>query len=163
MTISTGSVLQGLYGQLQVGGRKLINSDFSLEIEGYDSSWLLVKEFPWPELSTGGEIEVPGPLGLAYWEFQQAKVHQQGAITLLENEQGQVDEMLIKMLANGGRVNAKVYQGTPQNYLFYKPIYDMGIQLDNPDRDWDNRSQILTFTGTAFFHYFGEKVMGTAK
>jgi hypothetical protein len=30
------------------------------------------------------------------------------------------------------------------------------MQMDAVDRDWENRSQILQFSGTLFYHYFGE-------
>lgn len=160
MAVSTGAVLQRLHNQTLAGGLKLVNADFALEIEGFEGNWLLCKQAPWPELSSGGEIEVSGPLGLGQFQPQQAKTHQQGAITMMENEAGQIDDMLLALLTagNNARFNAKVYQGTPENYTYYKPIYDCFMQLDNPDRDWENRSQILLFNGTMFFHYFGEKV-----
>lgn len=158
MAVSTGDVLKSLHNKTQAGGLKLINSDFAFEIEGFTNIWLLAKQCPWPELSSGGEIEIAGPLGMGQFQSQQAKTHQQGAITLMENEAGQVEDTLLQLLVNGGRFNGKIYQGTPEDYAFYKPIYDAFLQIDNPDRDWENRSQILTFNGTLFFHYFGEKI-----
>jgi hypothetical protein len=32
--------------------------------------------------------------------------------------------------------------------------------FDNPDRDWENRSQVTMVSGTLNFHYFGEKIPG---
>ena len=34
--------------------------------------------------------------------------------------------------------------------------------MDPIDRDWENRSQILIFTGTLFYHYFGDIEKGSA-
>lgn len=158
MAVSTGAKLQGLHNKVQALGMKAINADFAFQIQGFEDMWLSAKQCPWPELSSGGEIEVAGPLGMAHWQPQQTKTHQQGAITLMETDAGVVDDMLLRLLVQGGRFNAKVFQGTPMEYSSYKPIYDCFLQLDNPDRDWENRTQILMFTGTMFFHYFGEKV-----
>lgn len=160
MTVSTGNVIKTLHNKTHAGGLKLINSDFAFEIEGHEGVWLHAKQCPWPELSVGGEIEVAGPLGIASWQPQQAKAHQQGAISLYENQAGEIDALMLALLTQGSnaRFNAKIYQGTPEDYTFYKPIQDCFIQLDNPDRDWENRSQVLMFSGTLFFHYFGEKI-----
>jgi hypothetical protein len=72
--------------------------------------------------------------------------------------------MLINFITRDrGYFDAKVYEGTPQQYLRYKPIYKCFIQVDDPDRDWENRSQALLISGTVFYHYFGEVVEGNSK
>ena len=73
----------------------------------------------------------------------------------METVAGSIDNMLINLITRGGMFNARIYEGTPQKFLRAKRIVDCFIQIDNPDRDWENRSQILLFTGTLFFHYFG--------
>jgi hypothetical protein len=153
MTISTAQLLKGFHDTTKALGAKVINSDFALEIEGFENYWLLAKQCPWPEISTAGEIEVPAPLGSAMWEAQQLKTNQQGAITLMETVAGSIDNLLIELIAGGG---------TPQKYLRAKRITDAFLQIDNPDRDWENRSQVLTFTGTMFFHYYGEVIAGNS-
>ena len=47
-------------------------------------------------------------------------------------------------------------------YLRYKRIEECFLQIDDPDRDWENRSQVLTFSGTMFYHYYGEVVSGNS-
>lgn len=160
MSVSSADYLKKLFGQTQSLGDKAISSDFALEIEGYEAMWLLSKQCPWPSLSPGGEIEVPGPLGMAQWQPQQLKVHQQGQITLQETVHGNINAMLLNLLKNKGRFNAKIYEGDPQKFTLAKRITDCFLVLDNPDRDWENRSQVLTFSGTMFFHYFGDDIVG---
>lgn len=162
MTISNANYLKTFYDTAKASGSKVISSDFALEIEGFEDSWILTKQCPWPELSTAGEIEVPMPLGSAAWEQQQLKVNQQGAVSFMETTAGSIDQLLVNLIAGGGKFNAKIYEGTPQKFLRAKRIEDCFIQVDNPDRDWENRSQILTFNGTMFFHYFGEVILGNS-
>ena len=163
MTVSTPQYLKGFSESTRALGRKAINSDFTIEIEGYEGMFLLTKQCPWPVLTTGGEIEVPTPLGSTVWEAQQVKTAQQGAISFLETAAGDIDQMLVDLIKDGGYFNAKIYEGTPKKYLRYKRIEDCFIQLDPVDRDWENRSQVLTFSGTMFYHYYGDVTKGNSK
>lgn len=162
MTVSNAAYLKQFYDAAAGQGAKAIASDFTFEIEGFEQMYLLAKQAPWPELSPAGEIEIATPLGGGAWQPQQAKVHQQGAVAFYETIAGSVDKMLIELLAKGGVFNAKIYEGTPVKFLRAKRIVDCFMQMDNPDRDWENRSQVLTFNGTLFFHYFGEVIPGNS-
>lgn len=162
MTTSNPQYLGEFFNQAQALGDKAVSSDFAFEIEGFEQTWLLAKQCPWPTISPAGEIEVPSPLGGAYWQPQQLKINQQGQITLQETVQGSVNSMLLNLLSKKGRFNAKIYEGTPKKFLLAKRIKDCFLVLDNPDRDWENRSQILTFSGTMFFHYFGDDIPGNS-
>lgn len=162
MAISSGSYLKTFHDATRAIGRKAINSDFTLEIEGFESMYLLAKQCPDPILATAGEIEVTTPLGAMMYEQQQTKVAQQGQVAFMETRAGHINQMLVDILAKGGTFNARIYEGTPSNYLRYKQIENCFLQLDNADRDWENRSQVLTFSGTMFFHYYGEIVDGNS-
>lgn len=169
MTVSNANYLRSFHDATKALGAKIINADFTLEIEGFEGNYLLCKQAPWPELSPAGEIEVPTPLGAAVWQPQQLQVHQQGAITMMETMAGSIDKMMIELITRGGNYangattfNAKIYEGTPQKHLRYKRIVDAFIQMENPDRDWENRSQILLFSGTIFYHYYGETEAGNS-
>ncbi|MBN7118098.1 hypothetical protein [Ectopseudomonas oleovorans] len=162
MTVSNASYLKSFYDATKALGQKAVNSDFTLEIEGFEQIYLLAKQCPWPDVSVAGEIEVPSPLGATLLEPQQIKVAKQGQVSFLETVAGTVDQTLVSIIANGGTFNAKIYEGTPTKYLRYKRIVDCFIQIDDPDRDWENRSQVLTFSGTMFYHYFGELVQGNS-
>jgi hypothetical protein len=160
MTVSNAQYLKSLYDQTQALGEKAISSDFALEIEGFEAMWLLAKQCPWPTLSPAGEIEVATPLGAAKWQAQQLKINQQGQVSLMETVRGNVNAMLLGLLSRRGTFNAKIYEGTPKSFLRAKRIHDCFLVLDNPDRDWENRSQVLMFTGTLFFHYIGDDIPG---
>lgn len=162
MTVSTGRYLKTMHDATRAMGRKAINSDFTFEIEGHEGLYLLGKQCPWPTLTTGGEIEIPTPLGGTAWEAQQTKTAQQGSVSFLETAAGDIDQLMVDLIANGGYFNAKIYEGTPKKYMRYKRIEDAFIQLDAVDRDWENRSQPLTFAGTMFFHYYGDIVQGNS-
>ena len=162
MTISNAAYLKQFHDTSKAQGAKVINSDFALEIAGFEQNWILTKQCPWPTISTAGEIEISGPLGSAEWEAQQAKTNMQGAISFYETTAGQIDQMLLNILVAGGKFDAKIYEGTPQKFLRAKRIVDCFIQVDSPDRDWENRSQPLLVSGTLFFHYFGEIIPGNS-
>lgn len=156
--VKPGAYLKGLYSSTAALGDKVISSDAYFEIEGHEELGLLIKQFPWPELSPGGEIEVPMPLGTARWQTQQLKINQQGQLTFMETQAGHVQKLMEDIIFNnGGRFNATVYEGMPDDHTRKASIRDCFIQLDNPDRDWENRSQIMQISGTLFFHYFGNE------
>lgn len=162
MTVSNAAYLKNFYDLTRTMGAKVISSDFAFEIEGFEGHYLLCKQAPWPELSPQGEIEIPTPLGGTMWQPQQLKVAQQGPISLFETVAGSLDQLLVDLIARGATFNAKVYEGTPQKFLRAKRIVDCFMQMDVPDRDWENRSQPLIFSGTLFYHYFGENIAGNS-
>lgn len=162
MTVSNAAYLKSFYDTTKALGAKVVSSDFTFEIEGFENNFLLCKQAPWPELSPAGEIEVASPLGATMWQAQQLKIAHQGPVSFMETVAGNIDKMLIDLISRGGTFNAKIYEGTPSKYLRAKRIVDCFMQLDNPDRDWENRSQILLFSGTLFFHYLGEDIAGNS-
>lgn len=168
MTVSNASYLKGFYNSTRAMGAKVISSDFTLEVEGFEGNYLLCKQAPWPELSPAGEVEISTPLGATLWQPQQLKVAQQSQVSFYETYAGHIDQMLVDLIArregifaNGGATfNAKIYEGTPQKFIRAKRIIDCFLQMDIPDRDWENRSQPLLFSGTMFYHYFGDVIHG---
>lgn len=156
MANSNGAYLKGMFNVAKGMGDKVISSDAYFEIVGHEELGMLIKQFPWPILGPAGEIEVPGPLGMATWQAQQAKVNQQGQVTFTETKAGHVQKFLDELPAEGGTFDAKIYEGMPDSYLRMVKIYKCFFVPDNPDRDWENRSQIMTISGTLFFHYFGD-------
>lgn len=162
MAINKSAYLRELYQSTKALGEKVISSDFTMEIEGHEGKYLLCKQAPWPENSSQGEIEIPGPVGMTHYEAQQIKTAHQGQVSFYETTAGDIDKLLIDVIAGGGYFNAKIYEGTPDKYLRYKRIIDCFLQIDDPDRDWENRSQPLMFSGTMFYQYFGEVVEGNS-
>ena len=162
MTVSSADVLRGFYNSTRAMGAKSISSDAYFLIDGHEDLGLITKQFPWPVLGVAGEIEVPGPLGMASWQPQQLKTNLQGQITFSETVTGRVQRFLDDVVANNGLFNATVYEGTPDTFTRACKIRDCFFQPDLPDRDWENRSQVTTIAGTLFFHFFGEVLPGNA-
>lgn len=160
MSVNTGTYLKSLYSTAQALGEKMISSDGMIEFTGFESMALVIKGFPWPVLASGGNIEVPMPLGIAQSIPQQIKVNQEGEVEMQETAVGSVSNMLLQMIAAGGKFNAKVYQGTTTDYRFYLQIYDCFLVCPPVTRDWENRGSIVTINGTLNYHYFGEVIPG---
>ncbi len=157
MTVSSAAYMKQMFNTTVAMGDKAISSDAYFEIEGFESLGILIKQFPWPTLSPGGEIEVPTPNGGTMWQPQTLKVAQQGAVTFMETQSGHIQAFMEEIIGAGGRFHAKVYEGTPDDYKRVQKIRSCFVVLDNPDRDWENRAQILLVSGTLFFHYFGNQ------
>ncbi|MGL4735695.1 MAG: hypothetical protein ACRCWB_11580 [Enterovibrio sp.] len=163
MAISKNGFLKSYHDRTNVLGAKKINSDFTFEIEGFEGMYLLAPQCPDPVVTVAGEISVPTPLGVETFIPQQVKPAKQGQVRFMETIDSPIDDMLVKLIENGGTFNAKIYEGTPDKYLHYKRIVDCFLQIDDGDRDWENRSQLFTVSGTMFYHYFGEVVQGNSR
>lgn len=160
MTVSAVEFLRGQYNLSRALGDKAIVSDATLVIEGHSDLRLLAKQFPWPECTSQGEIEVPSPMGAAMWQPQQLKLHQQGQLALMETVAGHVHKFTKTIAANKGIFQATVYEGTPERFYRAMKLEDCFWVADNPDRDWESRSQVLIVTGTLFFHFLGKEIPG---
>ena len=160
MAVSSAEYLKSFYNTARALGNKSINSDAYFEIEGHEDLALLTKQFPFPTLGSAGEIEIPMPMGAAMWQPQQIKVNQQGQLGFTETAPGHVQKFLEEIIAKGGLFQATVYEGTPDRFYRAYKLRDCFFQPDNPDRDWENRSQVTLINGTLFFHFFAEKIPG---
>lgn len=162
MTVNATEYLKTQYLTTRAMGDKAVASDATFVIAGQEPLHLLTKQFPYPEITVGGEIEVPTPMGAASWQPQQLKVHQQGQLAFMETVSGHIAKFMEQVVQGPGfgRFDAIVYEGTPDRFSRGYKLRDCFWVADNPDRDWENRSQILMITGTLFFHFFGEKIAG---
>lgn len=160
MTTSTGAFLAQSYGLVKALGDKSISSDAMFVIDGFEHLRLLAKQFPWPILSPAGEIEIVTPMGGAQWQAQQLKPNMQGQVTFYETVRGDMEAFVRSIAAQGSKFNATIYEGTMERYSRGVKIVDAFFQFDSPDRDWENRGQATTISGTLFYHYFGETIPG---
>lgn len=160
MTVSAGGYLKNIYGQAKATGQLAVSSDAMIEFAGFEGMALQLQGFPWPVLSSQGSIEVPTPLGGARAIPQQVRTMQEGEVTMQETTAGSVSDMLLAMIAQGGTFNGKVYEGDTTNYKFFLPIYDAFLVVSPTERNWENRSQIVSLTGSLTYHFFGEKIPG---
>lgn len=161
MTISNNTVLKGFHNASRALGSKSINSDAWFEIEGHENLSLLIKQFPWPTIGPQGEIEVVAPNGSLMYEPQQLKTAQQGPITFTETVSGMVMGFMEKIVEGGAKFNGIVYEGTPDSFARAYKLEECFFVPDQPDRDWENRSQLTLINGTLFFHFYGAKLAGT--
>ena len=160
MAVSTGTYMEGFHRTSQAMGQKLVSSDFTLQIDGYEENYILTKQFPVPKLSVGEGIDISAPLGTKYKQRGQAIFSQTGAVTFYETVAGQIDRMLLSMICKGGSFNAWVYLGTPRNYTARYRILNCGLVMENPDADMENSTTPLTITGQIEFEYYGTKEAG---
>lgn len=160
MTVSAAEVLKGFFNTQQALGTKSVSSDAYLEIEGHEDMGFLTKQFPWPTLGVTDVIEVPGPQGSNSAMPQQVKTYQQGPVTFSETVAGRVMRFMEEVVARGGKFHATVYEGVPDAFYRAYRIRNCIFVPDTPDRDWENRSQLMLFSGTLHFHYFGDKLPG---
>lgn len=158
MSVSSASYLKGFYNTARAMGSKSISSDAYFEIEGHEDMGMLTKQFPFATLGSAGEIEIAMPMGAAMWQPQQLKINQQGQLGFTETVKGRIQKFLEDVVAGGGLFEATVYEGTPERFYRAYKLRDCFFQPDNPDRDWENRSQVTLINGTLFFHFFGEKI-----
>ena len=159
MAITAQEVLQRIYKQGQALGAPALNSNFSLEIVGFENLWLNIKQAPWVTITPQGEVENPGPGGTVSFLPQPLKNSFQGPITIKEDEKGTADA-IIKQLAALGQFDCVMYEGVPESFTRAKNYVNCFLTIDGADRDHENRAQILTWTGTLFFHYFGDDEPG---
>jgi hypothetical protein len=158
MTISDPNTLKGFYKATKALGTKSINSDAWLEIEGQADLSLLIKQFPWPNLGSQGEIEAPLPLGSKMWLAQQVATAQQGPVTMTETKAGRVMSFMKWLISVGGEFNAVAYEGTPEKFSKGYKLEGCIFVPDATDRDWENRAQLTLINGTMFYHFFGEEL-----
>lgn len=160
MAVSQASYAKNLFNAYTGVGDKIIQSDATFVIDGYEDAALLIKNFPYPILTVGEPIEIPLPMGLKANQVSQVKINQQGSVTMTETVSGHCFRMLADLLNNGGEFTAKVYEGTQDHYLRYYQLYKCSIQLDPGERGWEDNSTTLDLTGNLSYHYFGDKVDG---
>ena len=156
MAVSRQRAINDIFRKTQAMGDHIISSDAEFVIEGYEDSALLAKNFPMPVLSAGDGIEVPMPMGVMGWQASQVEVAQQGAITFHETVYGHSVQLMRDLIRNGGTFNARVYEGTRESNLRSYGLVKCHIKLDPAERDWESKTQLMIYTGTLFYHYFGD-------
>lgn len=163
MSVAGIKMLRENYGAVRALGSKAVASDFVFWIPKFPNSYLLIDQAPHAMLASGGEIEVPGPLGTAHWEPQQAQVNKQGTISLVETVDCKIENMLMEMLTSGDQYCFDAYViagGNPTNYRMRWEYKDCFFVPEVTQRDWSDRATLFKVTGTLFFHYFGKVEAG---
>lgn len=156
MALSIGTYMEKIHDTIVANGDPAMSSDGKLVIDGYENFSSKLKAFPWPTISPGEAVEVPTELGGAYWVNSQSKFNQQGSITLQETVVGGMQKDMLKLISEGGYFNGWVYEGNQEHWYSRLRIKRATINLEPGERDWENRTQILTLTGQISYMFFGE-------
>ena len=157
MTVSSMAVLSRTYQNTQDMGRKAVQADAQIVIDGFEDMTLLIKQFPWPVATVGDAIEYFGPLGQAMAQPKQVKTKQEGPVGIYETVKSHAGEMLKQILAQGGVFTATIYNGRPDDYTDKQDIKGAFFVMDQPDRDWENDAQVLILAGTLHYHWFANQ------
>lgn len=172
MAVSRASVIKGFHETTRQQGDLRVSADYSLQIDGYENTWLFCKTQFWPQLTPGEGIEITTPLGSGMWQPSQSKFHQQASVTFQESASGVISQMFQDLLickggttadgGNGtGRFSAWVYYGTPENFIERARIEHAFISAEEPvETDWESRTQIITIPSTIFYHFYGQYEKG---
>ena len=154
--ISSAQELESFYNISKALGAPAISSDGTMVIDGFESMYVTIKQFPWPVIAPMGEIETSEIMGSMNYEPQQLKTAFSGPITFKETINGTVQKLLNDIAAQGGKFSATMHEGTPDNAIRSLPIVNAFIVMDVVDRDSENRGQALLLTGQIFFRYVGQ-------
>lgn len=160
MTVSTVDYLKAQYAVSKALGERSLSSDAVLVIADpfFASLSLLMKSFVWPVLSTAGEVEIWLPTGQKAWQQQQLETALQGQVVITETAAGHAYEALNALSRK--RFDATIFEGQPDKFSRAVFIRDAFIKVDPAERDHESRSQVTQFSGTIFYHFFGEIIPG---
>ena len=160
MPVNTADYHQNNFRLTLALGDKLNAGDATFAPVGFDGLYLLIKQFPHPVISGGEEIEVPMAGGSVYFDQQPLKTHFQGQIVFLETTAGSVKQFARDVLSGGGFFDARIYEGTPDRHSRSYLLERCFFNIEPADRDWENRGQVLSLSGTLLGNYFGQESPG---
>ncbi|MGB0504532.1 MAG: hypothetical protein ACPGGD_10790, partial [Thalassolituus sp.] len=163
MAVSNAGLLKDIHSKNGALPPNSNVADFTAVIKGFENHKLLIRQIPWPVLATGEAMEVPGPMGVVFWQPTQAKTNQQGAFVLMETVNGMVDNMLIALLLQGGTFDMIAYEGTDEVFTRAKRYHKCSLSAEPVDRDWESRQQPMQINGTLFYHYYGDDIDGNTE
>lgn len=161
MTINSAEFLKLQYQTHRTLGDRSLSSDARMVISGFEHLTMLIKDFSWPVLSTAGEVEVWLPGGQKTWQEQQLETAMQGQVTITETVLGHAYDAINRL--NGKRFDATLFEGAPEAFYRSVKIRDCFMKMDPAERSFENRSQVTQYTGTIFYNFFGETVLGSLR
>jgi len=163
MSVASIKSAKASYDATRALGSTAVSSDFTLNIDGYENSYLLITQAPHMLLGPGEAIDVPDPGGLFHREPSQIKIAGDGQCTIKETVAGHAEDMLLDMLMSGKQFmfDCWLKDGADPNFYRYKWRYRHCFFIPEvTQRDWANRAEIFSRSGTLYFHYFGEREQG---
>lgn len=161
MTVSNVDLLKAQFAVSKAMGERSLQSDAILVPDGFEALAILLKSFPWPVLSTAGEVEIWLPNGQKTWQPQQLETALQGAFIITETTFGHAADFLAKIA--GKRFDASVFEGTPEAFTRGARIVDCFVKVEPAERDHESRTAVTQYSGTLFYNFFGETIAGNIR
>ncbi len=143
-------------------GTRSLSSDARMVISGFEHLVMLIKDFTWPVLSPAGEVEVWLPGGQKAFQRQTLETAKQGQITITETVLGHAYDAINRLSALPD-FQATLYEGSAEAFYRSVKIRDCFVVMDSSERSFENRSQVTQYTGTIFYSFFGETVLGSLR
>lgn len=118
---------------------------------------LLIKAFPRPVITRNEPAEVNYAGGMQTGVVSTPKTYYEGSITLIETDSGQ--GLAFAEWANAiGEHDFIMYDGRIDRHMRSHQMFNAKVTLEPFDMDGENRSTIVTMTGTIKYNYFGMTV-----
>ncbi|WP_292999998.1 hypothetical protein [Nevskia sp.] len=159
MPLNSADFLKAQYLVNKALGNRSLASDARIVISGFEHLTVLIKDFTWPVLSPAGEVEVWLPGGQKTWQAQVLETAMQGQITITETVLGHGYDAIHRL--NGRNVDCTLFEGSPEAFYRSVKIRDAFLKMDPAERSFESRSQVTQYTGTMFYNFFGETVLGS--
>lgn len=159
MPIQTADYHRSNYLRQIALGRKLNAGESVFVPVGFNGIELLVKSFSTPYLSGGEAYETFGP-GFRTFDQAQPDTSFQSAITFYDTEAGTTRQFLTDIVAQGGFIDAWIYEGTADRYTAAYLLERCIIKVDPVERDFESRTQSLLISGQISYNFFGTRKPG---
>lgn len=118
---------------------------------------LLIKSFPRPVITRNDPAEVSYAGGLQTGVVSTPKTYYEGQLTLIETDSGQ--GLAFAEWANAvGEHDFIMYDGRIDRHMRSHQLLKCKVILEPSEIDGENRSTILTMTGSIKYNYFGTTV-----
>ena len=141
-------------------GDKAVSSDCIMLIDGHEALSLLIKQFSSPISSTAGEIETYGPFGLKMWQRQRQETAYTSSVQVQETVRGAA-RAAMALIDEKRYVDCTIYEGGgPTNFTAAIKLKKCFFKLDPAERDHESRGQVVMYSGSIFYHFFGDVIYG---
>jgi hypothetical protein len=137
-------------------GSPVLACQFMLVPRDFEYGRLLIKSGPYPVVSNNDPAEVNYAGGLQASVAGIPKTKYEGAISIIETEDGHAQAFGEFVVGRGGCINCDLYLGRPGNFSRFFELTDCKIRVEQGEWDSESRSQVLMLNGQMDYMYFGQ-------
>lgn len=147
-----------IYEATLAAGVNALACDFSFSLDGFENTYVGIKEFPIPVLTQKESVVVALPGGGERAVNSSIQNLYDSNLTIYENDKGTMAAMLaaIAQLPKSHRQHGWVYNGDPKNWTRRHRIKDIHFVTDTPTGDFEGQSQTLNLSVSIKYAYFFE-------